>query len=413
MAKNFATIYGSTNDAISLEQKFFVKLESTRGELVVPANADYIFTLGGGAIEYSQPFESSPHRSGRHHRNIIKNKKETSWGFPTFFNIDTTLGAASSSEIDTGMRLLWKSLFGYEDATAGAQYKVTTPDLTFSIYENGDKFAKQSRGGFVQSCNMTFPGDGQAQAEWAGAAKDAFLVGIGKSTTDNNSGQTVTLVSGDGGQFKKAVGAKVMIIEADGTTRSADTASGTARTITAVSGDVITLDGAALADADGSGLNAPIYLCYYEPSAPAAINNPQTGLEGSFTISGLGAQCARSLSVNVTNDHELVAYCYGSDSLSGSIFVPGSRCTIEVSVEMNMNKTLLSFFHNVENFESQNLQIILGSALTRHLDIDLPKVFFSVPSFTVPETGSVPVTFTGNAYETAEGAEDEISLHFK
>jgi hypothetical protein len=358
--KNFSTIYNSSNDAISLEQKFFVKAETTRGELVVPGNSDYIFTLGGGSIEYSQSFESSPHRSGRHHTNIIKNKKEASWGFPTFFNIDTTLGAASASEIDTGMKLLFKSLLGYEDTSAGAQYKVTTPDVTFSIYENGDKFAKQARGGFVQSGNMTFPGDGQAQVEWAGAAKDAFLVGIGKSTT-NNTANTVTLVTGDGGQFKKAVGAKVMIIEANGTTRSSDTPSGSARTITAVSGDVVTLDGAALTDADGSGLNAPIYLCYYEPSAPAAINNPQTGLEGSLTITGLGTLCARSMSVNITNDHELVNYCYGSDSLSGSIFVPGSRCMIEVSVEMNMNKEILSFFHNVENFESQVLQIILGN----------------------------------------------------
>lgn len=409
--KNYANIYNSVNDAIALEQRWYVKEEVTRGTLIAPTDADFFFTLGGGQIEFSQPFESSPHRSGRHHTNIIKKKKECSFSFSTYFNIDTGV-AAGTTEIDPAVRALWKSMMGKETVSSGLQYTPTIPATTLSVFECGDKFARQSRGCFVQGANMTFPGDGEAMIEWSGAGKDALYVGLGKSITDNNAGNTVTLATGDGDQFKKAVGAFVMLIEADGTTRSADTPNGSPRRITGVSGDVVTLDGAALADADGS-MN-PVYLVYYEPSTPTAINNPQTGLVGSFQITGYsGLSCARSVSVNLQNNHELVNYCFGSDSLSSPYFVPGDRMTAEISVEMNLNKDLIKFFNAVQNFEAQVLQVILGDAATRHLDIDLPKVIFPVPSFQVPDTGSIPVTFAGTAYQTALDAEDEVSVYFK
>lgn len=412
MAKNFSTLYASTNDAISLEQKIFIKTETTRGELIAPIGTDFLYTLAGGGIEFSQPFESSPHRSGRHHNNIIKKKKETNWSLSTYFNIDTTLGAAAAAEIDAPVKTLWKSMMGYEDLSAGAKYTPTTPDITFSIFENGDKWARQARGCFVQGANMTLPGDGEATTEWSGSGKDALYVGIGKSTT-NNSANTVTLISGDGGQFKKAIGALVMIVEADGTTRSSDTPTGSPRKITNVVGDVVTLDGAALADADGSGLNAPIYLAYYEPVSSTGIDNPITGLTGSLSIAGLASACPRSISINLQNNHELVNYCYGESGLSGPLFVPGDRMTAEITLEFNVSKEIMKLFNGVQNFDAQVIQVILGDVTGRHLDIDIPRAFFSVPSFAVPDTGSIPVPFVGTAYQTALDAGDEISVHFK
>lgn len=413
MAKNFATLYASTNDAISLEQKFFVKAETTRGELIAPIGTDFLYTLAGGSIEFSQPFESSPHRSGRHHNNIIKKKKETNWNFSTYFNIDTSLGAASSAEIDTPVRVLWKSMMGYEDISAGAKYSPTVPDITFSLFENGDKWARQARGCFVQGANMTLPGDGEATTEWSGSGKDAIYLGIGKSVTDNDGANTVTLASGDGAQFKKAIGGLVMLVEADGVTRSADTPTGSPRKIVSVVGDVVTLDGAVLADADGSGLNAPLYLAYYEPTSNTGIDNPVTGLTGSLTITGFSSICPRSISLNLQNNHELVNYCYGESGLSGPLFVPGDRMTAEITMEFNISKEVMKLFNGVQNFDAQAIQVILGDVTGRHLDIDIPKAFFNVPSFSVPDTGSIPVSFTGTAYQTAFDAADEISVHFK
>jgi len=411
VAKNYADNYNSVNDSIALQQSFFVKEEVTRGTLIAPTGADFLFTLGGGTIEFSQPFESSPHRSGRHHTSIIKKKKESNWSFPTYFNIDTSVGAGTT-EIDPAARVLWKSMLGKETVSTGLQYTATVPATTFSLFENGDRWARQSRACFVQGANMSFPGDGEATVEWSGSGKDALYLGIGKSVTNNNAGNTVTLASGDGALFKKAIGGFVMIIEANGTTRSTDTPDGSPRRITVVAGDVVTLDGAVLTDADGSV--TPIYLSYYEPATPVAINDPQTGLVGSFQITGFaGLTCVRSVGVNLANNHEMVNYCYGFDSLSSPFFVPGDRMTAEISIELNLSKDLIKFFNAVQNFEAQVLQVILGDAASRHLDLDLPKVFFPVPSFTAPDTGSIPVTFAGTAYQTALNMEDEVSVYFK
>lgn len=408
MSKNYASIYNSTNDSVALDQRFYLKLEAVKGQLTAPLDADFLFTLGGGSVSFSQPFESSSHRSGRHHTDIIKKKKETSWSFSTYFNINEALGSPVSTEVDAGTRLLFKSLLGSENVSAGAVYNTSVaPDLTFSLYEVGDKWSRQCRGAFVMSGNMQFPGNGEAMTEWSGNAVEALLVGIGKSTVAN-SANTVTLQTGEGDYFR--VGALVMIIEANGTTRSADTPAGSPRTITAISGDVVTLSGAVLADADGS--TNPVYLSYYEPASPTAINNPVTGLVGSMSIVGLPSQCFRSASVNINNEHELVDYCYGSDSLSSPFFVPGSRVTAEVSIEMNLNKDTIAFFNRVQDFEAQDLQIVLGSSTARHLEVDLPKVRFPVPEFSVPDTGSIPVTFTGNAYQTALDAADEVTVSF-
>jgi hypothetical protein len=412
MAKNYKAIYDSGNVSIALEQRFFAKQETTRGELKAPTGADFFFHTGG-TIEHSQPVESSPHKSGRHHNNIIKKKKEASFSISTYFNIDTAQPAAAVAEIDPALRLLWKSMMGAEDTSSGAKYTPAVPALTFSLFEIGDKWARQARGCFIQGANMTFPGDGEATIEWSGACKDALYVGMAKSVVSNDGGQTVTLGVGEGAQFAKAIGGLVMIIKSDGITRSTDTPNGTPRKIVSVVGDVVTLDGAALADADGSGLADEIYLVYYEPATPIAIDNPQTGLVGSFTVDGYGTFCARSISVNLTNDHELVNYCYGSDSLKAPFYNAGNRMTAVVSFEANWDETMLKLFNSIQNFDGQGLAIILGDAAGRRLQIDIPKVIFGVPSVAVPETGSVPVTFEGNAYQTAFDAADEISVHYK
>lgn len=410
MAKNYADIYSSSNDVLALEQRWYAKLETTRGVLALPGNSDFFWTLGGGSISYSQNFESSPHRSGRHHTDIIKKKKETSFSFSTYFNIDESLGAASSAEIDAANRLFFKSLLGKEVTSPNLKYtSELAPDVTFSLFECGDKWARQSPGAFIQGGNMSFPGDGEARVEWSGAAKEAFFVGIGKSTVDNEGGNTVTLQAGEGDSFR--VGAAVMLIKDDGVTRSADTAAGSARTVTAIVGDVVTLSGAPLADADGSA--APVYLSYYEPSAPSAINNPVTGLVGSMSLAGLSVSSFRSATVNIQNNHEVVNYGFGTDGLASPYFVPGSRLTATVTVETNLNAETIKLFNRIQDFEAQDLSIVLGNSAGRHLEVACPSVKFKVPAFSLPDSGSVPVSFEGDAYQSGLDQADEIAVEFK
>ena len=411
MPKNFANIYSSQNDSNSLEQKIYIKEETIRGVVEIPADEDFTFTTSGGSVNFTQPFEVSPHRSGRHNTSVIPGKTETSWTIPGLFNIDTTLGAASPLEIDPGLRVLFKSAFGDEDTTSGhlVYTTATDPDTTFTIFEVGDQWCKQAPGGFVEGMTLNFPGDGNANLEFSGSAKTSTFVGIDQSVVDNNGGNTVTINASNWRRFP--VGSKVMIIEADGVTRSADTPNGSAREVTANNGaGLITVDGAVLADADGS--STPIYLAYYEPESPTAINDTQSGLKGSITIAGLTQDCVRSANLVLTNNHELINFCFGEEGLAGPLFTPGGRADFELTLELNMTSELLEFINGLADFVGENVVIILGDSTSRHLQVTMPKVQFPIPEVSVPDTGTIPVTFVGTCTQTALDAADEVTLEF-
>jgi hypothetical protein len=410
MSKNYAALYLSGQDSISLEQRFYVKKETSYGVLVFPADTDFFLHLPAGQIAFEQPFESSPQRSGRHHSSIIKKKKVSSFSFSTYFNIDEAAGTGVLS-IDTPVKVLWESLLGFEDNTGpDIFYNASVdPATSFSIYEVGDKWARQTPGAFVSGGNVQLPGDGEATVEWSGNGKVTYLAGIALTQTDNNAGNTLTLLAGEGARFTE--NAVIMLVESDGVTRSADTPAGAPRGIVSKAGDVLTVDGAALADADGS--LADIYVVYYEPEAPTAINNPVTGLVGSVAIVGLATQCVRNLGINIQNNHELVDYCFGEDGLAGNGFVAGDRMTAELSLTMNMNHDVLGFFNGLLEFPTHDITAVLGDVAGRHVEFAIPQARFQVPGFSVPDTGSIPVEFSGTAYESALGAFDELTVTFK
>lgn len=410
MTKNFADNYNSTNDSSALNQRLFITEESVRGTVQLPAATAFFYQLQGSSADFTQPVQSSPHKTGRHHLSVIKQKTKTEFKIPTFFNIDTTLGSAGTGEIDPAMRVLWKSLMGKEYTSPNLKYDTSVdPSITFTLFENLDVMGKQVPGCFIEAGKASFPGDGQAQIEWSGMGKTVYEVGLGKSTVAN-AANTVTVQTGEGKNFPK--GGYVMIIKANGTTRSTDTPTGSARRIVSVSGDVVTVDGAVLTDADGS--STPIYLCYYEPSEPhTAINNPQTGLVGAITVTGVTQTCVRKLDLSMTNNHEPEDFCFGKDGLGDKIFTPGGRFTAEVSCEINLDKNLVGFLNDLRSFGGVAIQLILGDTTSRYMQIDLAKVVFNVPAISVPDTGTIPVAMTGTAYESANNAADEVVVQFK
>ena len=413
MAKDFASLYATGNDSSAQEQKIFVKQEVTRGTPVVPLNTDHTLQLAGGAANIEKPIVSSPIRSGRHHRGIIRQKHITTWNYPFFWMVDTTLGAPSDAEFNLADRTIWKSILGRERDTAAVGNltydAVTPPDITFTILENGDQWAKQAPGSFAINGSADFPGDGESQWNAEGQSKTMYLIGIAQSNIDNDGGNTITVGSGEGQRFE--VGGLVMLIESDGSTRSADTPDETARRITDITGDVITVDGAPLADADFSG--SPGYLTYYEPPAPVAINNPLTGLEGTITIAGFTTDCVRSASISLENNHEVINFCYGTDSLAGALFSATDRLSVTLTLELNLNHELVEFINNLSQFNGENVNLILGESTGRHVAIAIPKWTPSIPNIPIPDAGTIPVSFTGLALESAAEAGDEITLEIK
>lgn len=418
MAKNFANEYNKTGDSISLNQSIFVVTETTKGAFAAPTDSDFIYTIAGTAITHTQPVTSSPHRSGRHNTDFYAEKKSTEWEIPTFVNIDTgAVGGDTARE--AGLAVLWKSLLGNQTDNAGVSSVFESsvdPDLTFSIYENGDIWSQQLRGSFVNACTLSAPGDGQAQLSWSGASADRLRVGIARSTIDNNGGSTFTCVNVTEAK-RFPVGAKVMYILGDGVTRSTATPNGTYATVTASNSTtgVVTLDIALPLDMDATADAAlQVFLAYAEPEAPTGISEIQTGLVGSIAIDGLGGavSCVRNFELTLSNNHELANYCYGSDGLSDPFFIAGDRLQVEVSVEMNLNHETVEWLYDLDQFVSNDIDFVLGDATTRHLKIDLPQITFSIPSTPVPESGSIPFTAEGVAYQTSATGADEITVSY-
>ena len=72
----------------------------------------------------------------------------------------------------------------------------------------------------------------------------------------------------------------------------------------------------------------------------------------------------------------------------------------------------MGFLNSLRDFQGEDVTLILGDATGRHMKIDVPKVIFPVPEISVPDTGTIPVSFTGNAYQTALDAADEVTVSF-
>ena len=419
MAKNFKDIYDNTGDSISIEQKYFIKEEPASGTLIGPTDTDFVFTTAGGSIDFSQPNDVSDHRSGRHNTDTIKGKKVVDWSIPMYINLDTALGAPGVGVIDTGVRTLWEVALGRELVPGGVTYDAgSTPSKTFSIFENGDKSGVQANAAFVETSTLAIPGDGVPTLTWAGGAADRKRVGVGAFTTDAGlhtpgTPQVILDVASEAKRFP--VGGLVMIIEADGVTRSADTLNGTYRRIVArdTGTGAVTLDGADLADADGSATTA-FFLAYAEPQAPTSINDIQSGLTGSVSIDALGGaqDCVRSVTVTMDNQVERVTYCALTGGLGFPYVIYGDRLSVSVDIELNLNHAAIEWLDDLDNFTANDIDIVVGDVAGRHFKIDLPKVEFGPPTVSIPDSGSIPFTATGMALQSATDAADEILISY-
>ena len=100
--------------------------------------------------------------------------------------------------------------------------------------------------------------------------------------------------------------------------------------------------------------------------------------------------------------------------MAGPLFIPGNRFRAEVELVVNMNKEMVIFYRDVEEFVTKSIEADLGDVLSRFFKILLPKVQFPVPPIHVPASGSIPVTFSGGkALQTALDAADEVQPTFR
>ena len=364
----------------------------------------FLYTTGG--INFSQPVESNPHRTGRFHSDVIKSKKVVEFDMDAMLNMQGNAG----DSLDNAIRVLYESMTGKETVVASTSidYEQDLPNFTFSVVKASTIFAEYFDGCYVKDYTLTAPGDAPVTQKFTGMGSDGSIAGIGQLDGAVVSSAIVTLVSAP---YKHAerftVGAKVMAVDTDGRT----ILYGADGSLSVSSVDLVLNQITLSAPID---LSDAAYIVFWHPGAmqQTGRDNIYTDLEGSFKFTSSGNEvCATNIELSLVNDHQDLNNCFGDDANKG--FAAANRATWSLSVTLDLSGENIGDLIQSRNFGGLDGDLIIGDIAGRHLVVDFRKWIVSVPTIDLPENGTTPVTFEGNLYQSSPGSRDPIKLSFK
>lgn len=367
-----------------------------------------LYTTGGPT--YNQPVESNPHRTGRYHTGIIRQKKVAEFDLDTLVNFKDDAG----DSLDTAVRLLYKSILGTEEVTASTRIKYTQglPNTFFSMVRVGTIFAEYYTGAYAKDWTLTIAGDAPPTNKFTGKAEKASIAGLAQVDGAVASDTDVVVNSGHTKRFANNGSnnpARVMVVSADGRTITAGW-DGTLTLASKVDAtNTLTLSAAIDAEDDG-------YIVPWHPGAvqQTGTDNVQTDLEGSFQFnSGDPEICITGGTLGYVNDHVDFDNCFGSDANKG--FAAANRATITLSLTFDLSNENMDALVSARDFNgfAPILKIGPDPVNSRVMIVTAPNWIPSVPPIELPENGVVPVTLEGNLYQSAPGARDPIAVNFE
>lgn len=367
----------------------------------------FLYTTGGPT--YEQPIESNPHRTGRFHTGIVKQKKVAAFDVDAMLNMS---GSAGDS-LDTALKLLYLSVFGKETVTPGVSivYEQGLPNTFFSIVRASTIFSEFYTGAYGKDYTLTAPGDAPVTQKFTGGAEKASIAGISQVDGAVVASATVQLNAGHASRYANEGTnnkARVMAVKPDG------------RTIVAGADGTLTVDGINTS-LDQLTLSAAIDLDdngYIVPWNPGAVqqtgrDNIFTDLQGSFKFRSSGNKvCATNITLSLVNDHVDLSNCFGADANKG--FAAGNRATMTLEVTLDLSNENFGDLVQAREFGGFDAEIVIGPdpSSNRQLSITMPKWIVSVPPIDLPENGTTPVTFTGILYQSEAGARDPVKFTF-
>jgi hypothetical protein len=361
-----------------------------------------LYTTGG--INFTQPAESNPHRSGRFHSGIIKSKKVVEFDMDAMLNMSGSAGAS----LDTALRLLYESMTGLETVVASTSidYDQALPNFTFSVVKCSTIFGEYFTGCYVKDWNLTAPGDAPVTQKFTGMGSLGYIAGIGKVNGAVVASANVVLEANHSKRF--VASSRVMIVDTDGRT-ILQGADGTLLVNSVSDGTETVVLSAAVTCGDNA------YLVFWHPGCvqQTARDAIYTDLEGSFKFRASGAEvCATNIELSLTNEHIDLNNCFGADHNEG--FAAGNRATWALSVTLDLSNENLGDLVRARDFGGFDGELVIGNVASgRYLLCDFRRWIVSVPAIDLPENGTTPVTFEGTLYQSAPGARDPIKLSFR
>lgn len=389
-------------DANDLTTDLKLGLVALGTEAAGTAGADFLL-MTKASMKVAQPFEMSPHKSGRQASSTIKKKISADGDVECLFNLST--GALA---IDTAVALLLETILGRKTVSGAA---ITfdagqAPNKYFTAVQGSNIFGRSFNGGYGKSLTMSFPGDGEAKFTVPVKFRNGLYASIGKINGAVNNSANVILENGESPRFD--VDARVMVVDADGRTvlYGADgSLKVNSRTDAA---HTLVLSGAVTVG--DNGFVVPFMPHVFDQ---VAIDNPVTGLQGSVSLDGGSTTIEEIRSAEVVFDPKVedLDKFYGSSTNMGRVV--SDRAEIKVKVELTMSASQMHRIVQSKEFLALGVKIVLGPADGRRVEITLPKVLFSVPPMELPDSGSVVATLEGVCLQSASGRLDAISIAYK
>jgi len=362
---------------------------------------DFLFMTKAG-LSYAQDFEPSAHRTGRQPTNIIRKKKVVEGELEMYVNMAT----GSSPTLDTPVALILEAIFGRKTEVAGnsISFDMANPSSKyFSLLQCNNVFSRAVNGGYAKSMTLNLPGDGEAMMTIPLKGRDSKEMSIAQIDGAVSASANVAVNAGEGGGIE--ANARVMVLDPDGRTVVAG-ADGSL-TIVSITGDDAVLSAAVSVDDDG-------FLVPWSPQVfgTTGTDNPVVGLEGTVSFDGGSTVIEQIRSVEITVDPKLedLDNYYGADGNRG--YVVGDRADIMVNIELNLSADQFRRIISAKAISMFSMKIVLGPSSGRRLEITCPYVRFKPVSPEIPDAGTVPVSFEGQAFQSQTGAYDAITFRY-
>jgi hypothetical protein len=389
-----------SNEFLGLDQKFWMIQETggygdaATGGLVPTSAGAFEHTTGN--IQFNIPREDGTSRSGRSVVYRLSGKREVKVTMETYIIPGTPDGSNHPTLPDTHLLLL--SVFGAIDESDPTKkvYKLGSSAATsIRMLEEGTHFSRLASGVVMDSVTFSLPGDGKAMMKFEGFGQDVKVAGQALLANDVTASNDLPVETGMGGRYE--LGAYVDVIDGtDGSTRKA-----ASRKITAIVGDTLTVDGAAITATTGD---------YVIGAAPDFVadsgEHALIGLQGTFQTTLLGTVDCELISAEISlkNNYTQKNFLYGTSKICG--YIPDKRRSVSVKLEVLLSQKNFDFYMNNKKFLADNLTITLApsdipspmdSATGRTVSFKFPKVEFNVPNLEQPSDGYVKLTLEGTA----------------
>lgn len=400
---------------VGLDQKLWLILET--GGFGDAATGGLVPTAAGAighttaSVGFDIPRSSSTYRSARSNVVMLSGKKTVKWSAETYIIPGTPDGSNHPTLPDSHPFLL--TTFGSVDQTNPAQIAynlVRNNPFSFRVLEEGTHFSRLAVGCVCDTTTFSLPGDGKAIMKFDGFGQDVYMSGQSAIAATLTAANAITVATGQGGRFE-VNGYVDVIAGSDG-----NTAIASARKITGITGDVITVAGAAITAAIGDILvgTAPDF------TGAEGAENALLGLTGSFSTANFGSIDCQLLSaeISIKNNYTEKDKFYGTNKICG--FIADKRRDVTIKLDILLTQNNFEFYMNNKSFIADNLTITLApqtipapinAALGRTFTFNLPKVEFKVPKLDQPADGYIKLSLEGTALaQSINSVDNELTL---